>query len=366
MPIMSEPVARHILTCAQSLAGGGVERVQLRLAADWIEAGRRVTLLLGSADGPLAAEMPPGIEIVSVGGGAYYRLFAMPRHVAALQPDLIFCPGNHYTSFAAWTRLRLGAACPPIVAKASNAFVRSDHNFAVSAGYRLWLRQHPRFIDHLVALSPALADEATAMMRLPADRVSVIANPPARYRRDPEPPPLPESRFILGVGRLEPQKRWDRLIAALARLADRTVHLVILGEGSARAALADQIAALGLGGRVSLPGHVLDPRPAIGRAALVALTSDFEGAPGVLREALAHGTPVVATDASMAVREIVHTPALGDVIPADDDAALIAALDRRLAPGAVRPAPVPEPGAAASAAYLDLFDRVVQRTARSG
>ena len=263
---MSPPTTRHILTFAQTLDGGGVERVQLRLAEDWLAAGRRVTLLLGCDAGPLAAELPRGLEVVPLGSPAYHRLYAAPRHVRALAPDAIFCPGNHYTSVAAWIRLRLGRGCPPIVAKASNIFVRSDQGRLTAAGYRLWLRLHPCFVDHLVVLSPALAAEARAMTGLPAGRVSVIVNPPARYAANPAPPTLPAGRFVLGVGRLEPQKRWDRLIAAVARIADREARLVILGEGSARAALEAQTVALGLDARVSLPGHALDPRPALARA----------------------------------------------------------------------------------------------------
>jgi glycosyltransferase involved in cell wall biosynthesis len=170
--------------------------------------------------------------------------------------------------------------------------------------------------------------------------------------------PVPAGRYVLGVGRLEPQKRWERLIAALPRLADARVRLTILGEGGLRGALEAQIAALGLQDRVFLPGHAADPLPLVQAAAVLALTSDFEGVPGVLREALALGTPVVATDSSVSVREIVHSPALGTVVARDDAEGLAAALNQWLAPGAVRPEPAAQEGDSV-AAYLALFDRVV-------
>ncbi|QNA85995.1 glycosyltransferase [Sphingomonas sp. So64.6b] len=356
------PNARHILTYAQSWRGGGVERVQLRLARGWIAAGRRVTLAIGDPSGPLATELPDGVAVIATGSADYRQLLgAMPALVDRTKPDLIFCPGNHYTSIAAWIRVRRGGACPPIVAKVSNALVRPDQSFLVAEGYRRWLRLHPRFITHVVAMTPAMATEAAAAMAMPAERISIIANPPARAIVGAALPDLPQGRFILGVGRLVPQKRWDRLIDALARLADPAINLVILGEGEERAALEAQIASLGLGDRVRLPGHAADPLPVIGRAALVALVSDFEGVPGVLREALALGTPVVATESSVAVREIVTGPALGTIIPADDAAALVGALDHWLVPGRIRPAPVPQPGENASDAYLALFDRLVER-----
>ena len=347
--------ADHILTYAQDLSGGGVERAQLRLAAQWLGAGRRVTLAVGDADGPLGAELPPGLAIEPLGSRGYLaqrRLVAVTRR---LRPDLIFCAGNHYTLVAAWLRLRLGAACPPIVAKLSNAVERADHNAVMRAGHGLWLAQHGRFLDHLVAMTPATAAQAARAMRMEL-RTSVIPNPPAP-RGDAVPDAtLPPGRVVLGVGRLVPQKRWDRLIAAVPTLPD-DVRVVILGEGELRPALERQIAAAGLGGRIALRGHVADPLPLMARAAVLALPSDYEGVPGVLREALSVGTPVVATASSPSVREIVGDPALGSVVDPDDAAGFAAALDHWLA--APRPAPVPQPGGDSAARYLALFDTLV-------
>lgn len=349
--------AHHILTFARDLRGGGVERAQLRLARGWLEAGRRVTLVIGDIGGPLAAELPDGLAIVMSGRAA------LPGIVRQLAPDIVFCPGNFYTGTAAWLRLRLGRSGPPIVAKMSNAPDRGDRGLLFHHAHRLWLSQHHRFLDHLVAMTPATAADAAIATGM-RGRISVIPNPPATAVPGPAQgavAALPEGRFILGVGRLEPQKRWDRLIAALPSVADPDVALVILGEGTERPALEARIAALGLGARVSLPGHATDPLAAMARAAVVALTSDFEGVPGVLREALSLGTPVVATESSRAVREIVDRPTRGTVVALDDRAALVAALDAWLAPGARRPDPVPQPGTDSAARYLALFDALVTR-----
>ncbi len=347
------PLAHHILTYAEDLRGGGVERAQLRLARGWLAAGRRVTLAIEDIAGPLAAELPKGLEIV-----APSRLLALPKVVRRLKPDLIFCPGNFYTGIAAWTRLRLGKACPPIVAKMSNAPARADHGRLMHAAHQVWLARHGSFLDHLVAMTPATADEAALATRM-IGRTSVIPNPPAV----PIPGTLPAlpPRYILGVGRLEPQKRWDRLIAALPLLADRTIPLVILGEGNDRGAIETQIHTLGLEGRVLLLGHSTDPLPVMARAQVVVLTSEYEGVPGVLREALSVGTPVISTNSSAAVAEIVDRADRGTIVARNDAAGLIAALDAWLAPTAQRPEPVPQPGADSADRYLALFDQLVRR-----
>ena len=351
-----------ILSFAQTLRGGGVERALLRLARGWVAAGQRVTLAIGATDGPLADEMPDGVETLPLGTGSYIGLMrALPDIVARERPDVVFVPGNHYSSIGAWLRLRLGRACPPIVVKVSNRLDRDDQPFPVAQGYRAWLRMHPMFADHLVAMTPAMAIEAMRMTGMAQDRVTVIANPPVGESRTggaAAPHPALPSRYLLGVGRLAPQKRWDRLIAALPRILDNETQLVILGEGESRPELEAQVAALGLGERVLLPGYDADPRFALEHAAAVVLTSDFEGVPGVLQEALAVGTPVVATDSSVAIREIVASPDLGSVVPTDDPGALVSALDHWLAPGQPRPDPVPQAGMDSAQRYIHLFEKL--------
>ncbi|MEO5866290.1 MAG: glycosyltransferase [Sphingomonas sp.] len=349
---------RHILTFAQTLSGGGVERSMLRLARGWLAAGLRVTLVMGDSVGSLAGEVPAGIELVELNSSMVASGQALPHIVQRAMPDIIFCPGNHYTASAAWLRFRLGRYCPPIVGKVSNRLDRIDQHFPLSQGYRAWLRMHPAFLDHVVAMTPAMRDETVAMMRIDPTRVSVIANPPNVSFADAAAPSLPGGRYLLGIGRLSAQKRWDRLIGALPDVARGDTELLILGEGEQRPALEDQVDSLHLAARAHLPGYTTDPRPALAGAAALVLTSDFEGVPGVLQEALSVGTPVVTTDSSVAVREIVASPTLGTVVPTGDQAALVAALDHWLAPGRARPDPVPERGADSVERYLDLFERL--------
>ena len=179
-------------------SGETPEAALLRMAAGWLERGRRVTLVLGSREGPLAAELPEGIDLIELNDPRYSALFGLAEHVRARQPDLIFCPGNHYSAVAAMARLKLGRTSPPIVAKVSNALVRAELRGVEAWGYRRWLRLHPRFIDHLVAMSPAMRDEAIAQMRFAPDRVSVVANPPALPRPDAAPIALPTAAISSG------------------------------------------------------------------------------------------------------------------------------------------------------------------------
>lgn len=207
-----------------------------------------------------------------------------------------------------------------------------------------------------------MAEQAHAAMAMPRDRIAVIANPPALAGAAADGLVLPAGRFVLGVGRLARQKRWDRALAAFAALDDRDLTLVIAGEGEERGALEAQARALGIEGRVWMPGYVADPGPAMQAAALVLLTSDFEGVPGVLREAVALGTPVVATDASVAVREIVG-PDRGSVVAREDVPGLVAAIGDWLA--RARPEVPAGTEEDSVAAYLALFGELIRERVQS-
>jgi glycosyltransferase involved in cell wall biosynthesis len=122
---------------------------------------------------------------------------------------------------------------------------------------------------------------------------------------------------LVAVGRLAPQKGFDILIEALARLPE-DVRLVILGEGPQRAALQQQASRLGVAERLDLPGYCADPQAEIAAADCFVLASRFEGSPNALVEALATGVPVVATNCPYGPEEILDRGLVAPLVPVED------------------------------------------------
>jgi glycosyltransferase involved in cell wall biosynthesis len=133
---------------------------------------------------------------------------------------------------------------------------------------------------------------------------------------------------LIAVGRLAPQKGFDRLLRAFAELAPRFPdwHLTILGEGDSRDVLEDLQLKLNLEDRVSLPGVVGNLGEWYESADLFVMTSLFEGFPNTLTEAMAYGLPVVSVDCDTGPRDIIQHQIDGLLVSQDNHDALAEAL----------------------------------------
>jgi glycosyltransferase involved in cell wall biosynthesis len=167
---------------------------------------------------------------------------------------------------------------------------------------------------------------------LDAGRVSVVPNPAPAV---PAHPTREEARAVLGItgpvlgtaGRLTAQKALEDALEALARVSG--VQLLILGDGPERATLERRAAELGVSDRVRFLGAgTRRDAIALFRAADVGLlTSAWENLPHTLLEALAAGTPVIAT-AVGGIPEIVRDGENGLLVPPRDVAAIASTIER--------------------------------------
>lgn len=140
------------------------------------------------------------------------------------------------------------------------------------------------------------------------------------------------------MGRLAPEKGFDLLLEAYARIAGSHPgwSLTILGEGPERRRLESIVRAFGLAGRVSMPGRIEDPQGQLADAHAFALPSRYEGFPNALLEAMACGLPVVAFDCPSGPAEIVTHDRSGLLVPAGDVSGFATALSRVMGSAADR------------------------------
>jgi glycosyltransferase involved in cell wall biosynthesis len=106
---------------------------------------------------------------------------------------------------------------------------------------------------------------------------------------------------------------------------------MLLGDRPLRATLEEVVKRQGFSGQVLMPGYVEDPVPYYKSADLFVLSSDYEGCPNVIVEALACGLPIVSTDCPSGPAEILENGRCGRLVPVRDVNALAAAMEAALA-----------------------------------
>ena len=328
---------RHVAILIPDLGGGGAERVALASIIDLVEAGHRVDLLLARAEGALLPLLPPDVRVVDLSAS---------RLVAALPPLIRYLRRERPDA--------LHAVMWPVtvIAVLAHRLARSDARLMVSdqvvlskqmtsprqrAALRWTTRLFYPRADVRVTCSAVAADDLAALAGIDRRSINVIYNPispPATIEATPQVEALwgvGRGERLINAGSLKTQKNQTLLLRAFAKLRDRPqARLMILGEGHLRGALEAEAERLGIANRVILPGFALDPWPYYASADLFVLSSDYEGFPLVLAEAMQAGLRVVSTDCASGPAELLDGGAYGRLVPCGDANALASAIEQAL------------------------------------
>jgi len=332
----------RVLYLITELDPGGAERNLFRLLR---HLKGRIT--------PLVVSLQPGGEVArwldSEGIGTasldieskteLYRLLRLPRVIRRFRPDLIHSFLHHGNLCA---RL-LGRPFAPVVS-----------SVRVAERERRWHLLTERLTwplsDAIVCVSEGVKAHLMRSCKVPSRRLFVIPNcvdiesleKVEPYPRDAMPA---GGKLIVYVGRLTRQKGIRYLLEALA-LAPRGnmfdprqsgnggprlpgIRLILIGKGEAECSLKALAARLGVADRVAFVGYRDDAVRWIKGADLLVLPSLWEGMPNVVLEAMALGTPVVATRVE-GTREILSDGETGILVEPRDPRTLATAMTRVL------------------------------------
>lgn len=323
---------KKLLIVIPRMGGGGAERVVSIVANHLAQNDCRVrlfTLVGGDSFYPLS----PAVEqatadfavnrknkltrMVSLGLNFAGAITHIRREIKEFQPDIVFSVLEEadLVTFLAKT----GLHCTWLVSERNDPTRRAGW-------YTKLLNFLYRRSDGMVCQSRTVADYYAFV-----PRKWVIPNPidPAVY-----PAKVPEAApaRIVSVGRLRPQKNTVMQLEAFRAIADKYPDstFTAYGEGPERALLEAKISEYGLKNRFFLPGASRNVLEEIKAAALFVMSSDYEGFPNALVEAITIGIPVISTDFATGVARELITPDVGEVIPCGDTNALAKAMDSLL------------------------------------
>ncbi len=309
----------------------------VNLMRGFVAQGRELDLLLIRSQGPHLAGLPEGVNRIDLGSN--HSLLAIPGLVLYLRrnrPRALLAAKDRAGRAAVLARRLARVDTRLVLRLGTNLSAAMEGRSTLSRQLRYWpIRRLYPYVDSIVAVSAGVATDTATIARLPLGAIRVIRNPvitPDLARLAAEPCPHPwfgdrEPPVILGAGRLQRQKDFPTLIRAFTQVRqDRPCRLVIIGEGKERQALEVLIRQLDLEQVVDLPGFQNNPYPFLAAAKLFVLSSAWEGSPNVLTEAMALGTPVVATDCPSGPAELLDGGRIAPLTPVGDVSAMAKAI----------------------------------------
>ena len=329
---------RSVAFLLNSFEIGGAQRVVLTLARAWPESSS--LRLLAARGGPLLAEAIDTTEtsIIANNWPRPLGLFQFTRNLRKIvrETDIDAIVTHSFGTARVLLLLKKCGflrACSVVVVEHNTLSVKVQglyrSRFLRAAVIHLsrWLY---RSADGLIGVSHGVSLDLERTLKLRAGAVTTILNPiDIRQVRESGGSGVTEAvalqfenlqrPVVLSVGRLAPAKNQQDLLSAFAKLPSWAQgSLVILGDGPLRESLETQAEALGITSRLWMPGYVSNPWWFMARSDVFVLTSRWEGFALVLVEALACGTPVVATDCPSGPREILEGVACARLVPVGD------------------------------------------------
>jgi glycosyltransferase involved in cell wall biosynthesis len=359
---MTERLAVFLATSGHS----GVDRIMGNLLPAIAREGIRVDLLKLEGHGPNLQDVPEGLRIVPLHRAHVgTSLPALVRYLRRERPDVLLSDKDRVNRTAIMARW--------LARVNTRVYVRIGTTVSANLANRRALERwkqiqsirylYPRADGTLVPSRGAAEDlrrlmgAGCAAQVVPSPVVREDLDALASARLDDPWLNATDTPLLIAVGELSARKDHATLLRAFAVVrAQRPVRLAILGEGRERENLQSLAQELGISNDIHMPGFVSNPYPWIKRAALLAHSSRWEGLAVVLVEALALGTPVVATDCPSGTRELLDGGRLGRLVTVGDADGLarqiIAALDATPDREALRVAVEPYRVARSARAYL--------------
>jgi glycosyltransferase involved in cell wall biosynthesis len=377
---MSSQASRQsIALLMPNFGGGGVQSTTLILARALSERGYPITLLLHSRSGPLVESVPKTIRQVVLARSSavtarVQAILAAPSLVASLLRPVVLpweTPNSlrFLRDLAAYLRREkphtLFASTPNLNIEAILARRLSGQNTRVVISERVptqqwldanddWNRRYLRTLmnrlygeaDGIIAVSNGVANGLAGAIALPRDRITTIYNPvvlPDIAERAARPTEHPwfvpgSPPVILAVGRPGRVKDHMTLLRAFALVREQhDVRLVVIGENrfsrkpARRHTEFESLAVeLKVAEHVTSIAHTFNPFAFFARAAMLVVSSRYEGFCNVVLEALACGCPVVSTDCPVGPSEILQGGRYGKLVPVGDPAAMARAICQTL------------------------------------
>ena len=320
----------HVAFYLYGFYDGGAERIIVNLMRSFVKRGLKIDLVVNTkTKSPYLSMLPPEVRILEFKVGYKKGLPKLISYLQQEQPQALLSSLHYSTDIAVLAKRFSGVSTKVVVREANHLSteVRNSRNLKERLASLATRLIYP-WADGIVAVSEGVAKDLAHITNLPRSRIRVIYNPtvtPELLNKSQEPLDHPwfkegEPPVILAVGRLEPQKDFPTLIRAFAKVQKlQSARLMILGSGKEQASLNQLVQELDVEKDIAMPGFAKNPYNYMRKAAVFVLSSAWEGLPNALIEAMALGTPVVATNCPSGPEEILDRGKYGKLVSVGDE-----------------------------------------------
>lgn len=321
-----------IFTPSLKLAGGA-ERYVVNLSRGLTSIGYQVEVVTQSVKGPFVSDLPNQVSVHTIDYpelpilGSFTSVQPLYSYFKRKEPNNFISVMNHANISSMIAKVASGTDTNMILTEHNNPkLLLSDKNPYKNKDkviYKLAKYLYPR-ADFVVGVSEGVTNALKDLVPSTTN-LTTIYNPVVSEDIKKRAENRPDHEFfecatpvIIGA-KPEAQKNIPMLIKSFYQLIDKVdANLVIVGTGEESEFVRKQSDKLGISDSVDVCGFVSDIYPYLGSADIFASTSDWEGLPTIHIEALACGTPVVATDCPSGPREILRDGKYGSLVPTGD------------------------------------------------
>jgi len=306
-----------------TLQAGGMERVMSEFANYLSLKGYFVHIILMNTQAPFfilnknIKVIQPRKSFRNTPLDALRLFYYMRKSVKEINPVTILSFGERYNSY---TLLALAGLKIPIYISD-----RSSPKKKLSKFYLILSQLIYPSASGIIAQTNTAAEYMIKRLGRRSPKISVVPNPLRKIHNNLS---AKKENIIIAVGRLVSEKRYDRLFRIISSLEDKTWKVLIIGEGILKHYLEKEIQLLGLANRVELLGTSNKIDDYLSKSKIFVLTSDSEGFPNSLCEAMAHGLACISFDCVAGPGDIIENNINGLLIEDGKIDTFVAMLNR--------------------------------------
>ena len=312
---------------------GGAERVCVNLANEFVKKGHEVHIVVLNLENDVNTHLlDKKVQVHSLGVSRLrYSFLAMLQYVKKYRPPFLFVFGNEMAVILNKLKKVHLLNTPVIVRILNNVNIslsKEDNVSPIVENYLKKAQKQLADMQHVIAQCDAMKEMILDKGIVEENQLTVVYNPVSREliekvntirvpfaKREPD-----RVKEITFIGRIDPQKNLSHLLKAFAIVHGRMNHtqLRLVGDGHLTEQMKELAEQLGITDVVIFHGITSNMEEIYAKSDVVALSSEYEGMPNCLIEAIGCGIPIVSYDCPIGPREIVVDDVNGYLVPCNN------------------------------------------------